>query len=394
MGEQVRYEAARIEVIEGLGAVRRRPGLYVGSTGPRGLHHMVLGVFEHAVNETAAGDRRVVEVTLTADGGVRIADDGPGVPFGAPADDGGPGLEERLCHFHAGRSAVGRDRIDLGSGGIRLTAANALSTRMTAESHRGGGRRVQEFARGTALAPPAVAGPTDRTGTTLTFHPDPGIFETVDCSFGFLGERFRELAYLCPGLDVTLTDERPAGGPAVQRYRFPDGVRDFVVSLASAHHPAPPTDVLAFGAEDPRMAGVLDVALVWGAEGRGQVLGYANGRATPHGGTHLEGFRRGLANALASYTRACGPDSGADEAAGAGVTAVVSVRLDEPEFVGCALTELGGDAVRPWVEEAVRERVLGWLEEDAERAARVVGAALNDAGPDGAEPDDAGPDGA
>ncbi|MFD4370821.1 DNA gyrase subunit B [Streptomyces sp. NPDC058486] len=378
MREEVRYEAARIEVLDGLEAIRRRPGMYAGSTGTRGLHGMVLGVFEHAVNETAAEERRTVELTLTADGGVRIADHGPGIPFGASADDGGPGLDDRLLHFRAGRPVVGRDRLRAWSSGMELTVANALSARMRAEVHRGGSCWVREFERGTALAPPALAGPSGRTGTTLTFHPDPEIFETVDCSFAFLGERLRELAFLHPGLDVTLTDERPAGGPAVRRYRCTDGVRDFAVSLAAAHSLAPPQDVLAFASDAPRMAGVLDVALVWTAEGPGRVLGYANGRATPHGGTHLEGFGRGLAGAVTSYARACGLLSGTDpaiapEAARSGVTAVVSVRLDAPEFVGSTLTTLGGgDAVRACVEQAVREHVLLWLENDAERAARVV----------------------
>ncbi|MGW4996208.1 DNA gyrase subunit B [Streptomyces hydrogenans] len=371
MGGEVRYDAAHIEVIQGLEAVRRRPGMYVGSTGSRGLHGMVMGVFEHAVNETAAGGRRAVEVTLTADGGVRITDHGPGVPFTTPADDGGPGLEDRLCHFQGGRPPIGRDRVWAWSGSHGLTVTNALSTHLTAEVHRCGEHWIQEFACGTALAPPVVAGPSGRSGTTFAFHPDPGIFETVDCSFAFLGERLREVAFLLPGLDVTLTDERPADGPAVQRYRFPGGVRDLALSLAAPRHPEPPPHVLAFASDDPRMAGVLDVAVVWTEEQR--ILGYANGRATPQGGAHLEGFRQGLADAFTAYAGAYGPDSpGGDTAVTDRITAVVSVRLDEPEFEGATLTALGGDAVRACVQEAVRDHVLAWLAERPERAARLM----------------------
>ncbi|MFD8013242.1 DNA gyrase subunit B [Streptomyces sp. NPDC058955] len=378
MGEQGPYDAAHITVLEGLEAVRRRPGMYVGSTGVRGLHQMVLGVAEQAVNGTVGRRRRTVEVTLLADGGVRIADDGPGIPFDAPADDGGPSLEERLGHVFAGRPVVDRARVCAWFGGIGPAVVNALSRHTTAEVFRDGRHLVQEFARGTALAPPAVAGATDRTGTTLTFHPDPEIFRTVDVSAAALGERFRQLAFLYPGLDLTLTDERPAGGPGTQRHRAPGGVTDYVTALCTARRAFPPEHLLAFSLEDPRMAGVLDVALAWTHGDPGQVLGYANGRATPHGGTHLEGFHHGLADAVTSYARACGLLSGTAPALGpdvvrSGVTAVVSVRLDEPEFVGSTGTTLGGDAVRAGVEEAVRERVRGWLEADPERAARVVG---------------------
>ncbi|MFF5926643.1 DNA gyrase subunit B [Streptomyces hydrogenans] len=377
MGDDNRYDASHIEVLEGLEAVRRRPGMYVGSTTARGLHHMVLGVFEHAVNETVAGRIRAVEVTLLEDGGVRVADDGAGVPFGSPGDDGGPGLEERLSHFYVWRSPLDRNRVWAWSGGIELAVVNALSARTTAEVCRDGVRWVQEYARGTALAPPAAAGTTDRTGTALTFHPDPSIFETVDCSFGHLAERFRELAFLYPGLDVTVTDERAAGAPAVQRFRSTGGIRDLVASLTATRSLAGPEDVIAFGAEAPRMAGLVDVALSWSAVERRQVLGYANGRATLHGGAHEEGFLAGLAGAVTTHARACGALSATDpalgpETVGAGLTAVVSVKLDAPEFQCSTRTRLGGEQVRDAVEESVRAGVLAWLAKRPERAARLM----------------------
>ncbi|MER5735194.1 DNA gyrase subunit B [Streptomyces sp. NPDC002262] len=377
MGDGMRYDASHLEALEGLEAVRRRPGMYVGSTTARGLHHMVLGVFEHAVNESMAGRVLAVEVTLLEDGGVRIADDGAGVPFGSPGDDGGPDLEERLTCFWVWRGSIDRNKVWVWSGGIELAVVNALSTRTSAEVCRDGVRWVQEYARGTALAPPAAVGTTERTGTALTFHPDPTIFETVDCSFGYLAERFRELVFLYPGLDVTLTDERPAGAPAVQRFRCPGGLRDLVASLTATRSLSGPVDVIAFGAEAPSAAGLVDVALSWSAmEGR-QVLGYANGRATLHGGTHEEGFLAGLAGAVTAHARACGALSAmapaiGPEAVGAGLTAVVSVKLDDPEFQGSTRTRLGGEHVRDAVEEVVGAAVLAWLEEHPELAARLL----------------------
>ncbi|MFF2774186.1 DNA gyrase subunit B [Streptomyces sp. NPDC058052] len=377
MENDVRYDASQIKVIEGLEAVRRRPGMYVGSTGVRGLHHMVLGVVEHAVNETVAGRVRAVEVTLLADGGVRVADDGTGVPFGSPGDDGGPGLEERLSRFCFWRGPLDRNRIWAWSGGIDLAVVNALSTRTRAEVRRAGTRWVQEYLRGTAVASPSAAGTTARTGTTLTFRPDPTIFETVDCSFGHLAERFRELAFLYPGLDVTLTDERTAGAPAVQRIHCPGGLRDFVASLTATRSLSGPEDVVAFGADAPAMAGLVEVALSRPAVGRRQVLGYANGRATLDGGTHEEGFLAGLSGAVTAHARACGALSATDpaigpEEVGAGLTAVVSVKLDDPSFEGGTRTRLGGAHVRDAVEEAVRAGVLAWLEAHPERAARLL----------------------
>ncbi|MFE0255520.1 ATP-binding protein [Streptomyces sp. NPDC059010] len=380
------YDAARIEVLEGREAVRKRPGMWVGSVTERGLHQLVFEVVGRAVNEVSATGAGRVDVTLTSDGGVRVADDGPGVAFEAPAagDADGPGLEALLTSMCAGSEPSGRRLVGVGQFGAGLFVANALSSRLTAEVRREGVRRAQEFARGVALAPPCAAGPATGSGTTVAFWPDAGIFETTECSFAVLAERFRQVAFLNRGLEISLTDERPAGGARVVRFRFPDGVRDFVAALDAEAGASLHPDVIGFEREDPRMAGTMELAFLWsGTRWNGsraeRVRGFANSLATPEGGTHVDGFRDGVAAAVTTYARKRGlpaavevdPGSVADRI-GEGLTAVVSVKLDRPEFLGATRGLLGNPEVRACVGEAVRECLDGWFEEHPERAAEVV----------------------
>lgn len=373
--EAIKYDASNIQVLTGLEAVRKRPGMYIGSTGERGLHQMVFEAADRAVNEVLTGRAGSVGVTLMADGGVRVADDGPGIPFGAAEDVDGPGLEALLTDLSAGRRPGDRRAVTLFGMGPAVT--NALSSRLTAEVRREGVRRGQEYACGVALAPPAAAGPATGSGTTITFWPDATLFETTECSFAVLAEYFRELAFLNRGLDVSLTDERPPGSPQTARFRFLGGVRDFVVSLgvrAGAHlH----TDVIGFEQEDPRMAGTMEVALRWFGSRQERVRSFVNSTATPYGGTHEAGLRDGVAAALDAYARARGLLTAADPGLGAdrigeGLTAVVSVKLDHPEFVGAARGELGNGPVRACVGEAVREHLGVWLEQHPEQAVHVI----------------------
>ncbi|MGW6842536.1 hypothetical protein [Streptomyces sp. NPDC054958] len=265
--------------------------------------------------------------------------------------------------------------------GLGPAVANALSSRLTAEVWREGVRRVQEYARGVAVAPPTVAGPATGSGTTLTFRPDVTVFGKAQCSFAVLAEYFRELAFLNRGLDISLTDERPPGGPQAARFRFLGGVRDLVVSVPARAGTPVHTEVIGFEREDPRMAGTMEVALRWCGSSEKRIRGFANSMATPYGGTHEVGLREGVAAALDAYARgrgllsAEGPDLDADRIA-EGLTAVVSVELDRPEFVGAARRELGNAPVRACVGEAVREHLGTWLEENPEQATAVVGRIL------------------
>ncbi|MEV6332903.1 DNA gyrase subunit B [Streptomyces sp. NPDC051909] len=348
------YSAANIKVLEWPEAIRKRPGMYVGSTSQRGLHQLVYEVLDRPVNAVLAGRATRVDVTLMADGRIRVEDDGPG-------DGGGLGLEGPMTHVRAGVRRRDRRTVDLSYVGAPV--ANALSSELTAEVRRDGVRWVQEYERGISLAPPSPAGPATASGTTLVFRPDADLFETVECSFDDLLDRFRELAFLNRDLTLTLTDERPRGGaePRQEHCRFPGGARDFVEFLAAGADNPVHTDILHFEWEDPRLAGTVEVALRW-SEGPGAgVRSFANSARTPEGGTHVNGFLDGVAAAL-----------GLPEATDHGLTAVVSVKLDDPEFEGATRGLLGGEGVRDGVAEAVRGHLAACLAAHPERAGAVV----------------------
>lgn len=382
------YDASHIQVLEGWEAIRKRPGMYVGSTSERGLHKMVFYVVGRAVNEVLAGRAGTVDVTLTPDGGVRVADDGPGVPVEASGDAGGPGLEVLLTETHPGADPWGRHTVATGLFGIGPCVVNALSSRLTAEVRREGVHWFQEYARGVALTQPtSSAGPAAGGGTSIAFWPDADVFETTECSFAVLAERFRELAFLNRGLDISLTDERPAGGSRSVRCRFSGGARDFVAFLdAQAGAPVHP-DVIGFEREDPRLAGTVEVALRWRGSHEERVQSYANSEPTPYGGTHLAGFRDGVAAAVNAHARerrllaetATDLDAGQ---IGGGLTAVVSAKLDRPQFTGPTHGVLGGAEVRAGVAEAVREGLGTWFESYPEQAAAIVGRIVQGAGQD------------
>ncbi|WP_371094920.1 hypothetical protein [Streptomyces sanglieri] len=277
----------------------------------------------------------------------------------------------------------------IGLFGLGPCVTNALSSHLTAEVRREGVHWVQEYARGVALAPPAAAGTTAGSGTTIAFRPDADIFTTAEFSFAVLEERFRELAFLNRGLSISLTDERPAGHRSRSvRFRFPAGARDFVAFLdtrapeqAQVHEqPREPLhpDVIGFEREARRMAGTVEVALRWCGSREERIRCFANSVPTPEGGTHAKGFRDGVAAAVTSYARlrrlltAADPDLGTEQI-GVGLTAVVSVKLDRPVFLSATNGVLGGAAVRACVADAVREHLGTWLEEHPEQAAAVVG---------------------
>ncbi|MYQ89083.1 MULTISPECIES: ATP-binding protein [unclassified Streptomyces] len=378
--DATRYDASRIQVLEGAEAIRKRPGMYIGSTSERGLYQLVFEVVGRSVDEVLAGRAGAVDVTLTSDGGVRVTDDGPGVPADdAAGDTDGPGLESLLTRTRPGAWRGGRHTVVVSLSGMGPCVTNALSSRMTAEVRREGVRRVQEYARGVALTPLTAAGPATGSGTSITFWPDTGIFGTATCSFAVLAERFRELAFLNQGLRISLTDERASGESQPVRFQFPHGARDFVAFLGGARDGDPvQPDVIGFACEDPRMAGAVEVALRWCDSGDERIRSFANSAPTPEGGTHVRGFRDGVVAALTSYARqrrlltADDPGLGPEQI-GEGLTAVVSVKLDHPEFHGATHGQLGGAAVRGCVAEAVRDHIGRWLEGHPEQAEVVAG---------------------
>lgn len=376
--EPVKYDARHIQLLEGWEAIRKRPGMYIGSTGERGLHQLVFQIAGLALNEVLAGHANCVEVALIPDGGVRVADDGPGIPFEDTGDAGGPGLEAQLTQMHIRKAPAGPRYPVLDFFGAGPFAANALSSRMVAEIQREGIRRVQRYARGVAVGAPADAGPATGSGTVISFWPDPAIFETTKCSFDALAERFRELAFLNKGLDISLTDEQRPSEPRSARFRSPGGVHDMVAFLDEQAEALVHPDIISFELEDQRMEGKTEVGMRWRGSGRALVRSYANSRPTPGGGTHMAGFLDGMEAAVSTYARkrrmltAADPDPAADRIS-EGLAAVVSVKLEHPEFEGATRGVLGNSAVRACVRQAVLEHLGSWLEKHPQQAAAVIG---------------------
>ncbi|MEV6079409.1 ATP-binding protein [Streptomyces sp. NPDC052069] len=371
------YAAAHIQVWEGREAIRKRPGMYVGSTSERGLHHQVFEVSDWAVNEVLAGHAGRVDVALECDGCVRVAIDGPGIPVEAAGHTGEPSLEELLTRMYTGPRRGGRRSVEVGLFGMGPFVANALSSRLTGEVRREGVRWVQRFDRGAAVGPPSSEGPTTGTGTVIAFRPDADVFGTAVCSFDTLAEHFRTLAFLNRGLDISLTDRRPAGGPRSERFLFPGGAKDFVAFIAARAGTSEGTGVLGFAYEDPRIAGSVEVALMWSHTFTGGIQSFANCVPTPGGGPHVVGFREGVAAAVNAFVQERQPLTRIDAGPGPdrfddGLTAVVSVKLDRPEFEGSTRGTLAHAEVRESVAPAVRDHLSTWLAADPRRASAVV----------------------
>jgi DNA gyrase subunit B len=373
------YDAGDITVLEGLEAVRRRPGMYIGSTGPRGLHHLVYEAVDNSVDEALAGHCDRVEITLNPDGSCTVADDGRGIPVAPMADQGGKSaLEVVMTVLHAGGKFGGEGyKVSGGLHGVGISVVNALSESLTTEVHRDGGVWVQRFAAGEPLGEVERVGDATDTGTTHTFLPDPDVFEEPDFDFETLAQRLRETAFLTKGLVVRLVDRRGEGREV--EYQYEGGIRDFVSHLNATRDPLH-RDVVSLEVDGEE--GQLEVALQWTAAYSEAVYTFANNINTHEGGTHLTGFRTALTRTLNDYARAKGllkekDDNLEGPDTREGLTAIISLKLREPQFEGQTKTKLGNSEITGFVNAAVTKGLTDYLEEHPAEARTICGKAVN-----------------
>ncbi len=378
------YGASSITVLEGLEAVRKRPGMYIGSTGERGLHHLVYEIVDNAVDEALAGYCDTIVVRLLADGGVEVKDNGRGIPVDIHPKEGVPAVQVVLSTLHAGGKFDSQTyAVSGGLHGVGAAVVNALSTKLTVEVHRDGRVYRQEYDH--AVAGPLVDGEaTDDTGTTVAFWADPTIFtESTQYNRETLYRRLQEMAFLNKGLSITLRDERTElndGEVAETVFLYPGGLEDFVRHLGATRTPVHAT-IIGFEDESPadapgqRMS--IEVAMQWTDAYTESVYTFANTINTHEGGTHEEGFRAALTRVVNDWARAKGhikekePNlEGSDIREG--LTAIISLKISDPQFEGQTKTKLGNSEAKGFVQKVVGERLRDWLEEHPSEGKDVV----------------------
>ncbi|MFD3331150.1 DNA topoisomerase (ATP-hydrolyzing) subunit B [Streptomyces sp. NPDC058700] len=392
--ENNQYTANNIQVLEGLDAVRKRPGMYIGSTGERGLHHMVQEVVDNSVDEALAGHADTIDVTILPDGGVRVIDNGRGIPVGIVASEGKPAVEVVLTVLHAGgKFGGGGYAVSGGLHGVGVSVVNALSTKVSVEIRTDGHRWTQDYKMGVPTAPLVQQEATEETGTSVTFWADPDIFETTEYSFETLARRFQEMAFLNKGLTLTLTDERESAKATVGaddpeaeaaeptartvKYHYEGGIVDFVKYLNSRKGELIHPTVIDLEAEDKDKALSLEVAMQWNSGYTEGVYSFANIIHTHEGGTHEEGFRAALTSLINKYARDKKhlrekDDNLTGDDIREGLTAIISVKLSEPQFEGQTKTKLGNTEAKTFVQKAVYEHLNDWLDRNPVEAADIV----------------------
>lgn len=392
------YDASDIKVLEGLEAVRVRPGMYIGSTGERGLHHLVYEVVDNSVDEALAGYCDHIEVTLQADGGVRVCDNGRGIPVAEHPSERRPTVEVVMTILHAGGKFGGSSyAVSGGLHGVGISVVNALSTKVLTTVKRDGYQWHIEFGNGGQVTKPLERGEaTTETGTEQIFYPDPTIFETIEFDYETLRTRFQQMAFLNKGLRISITDERPnvtdegdfvtgdadadADSPKVGHrhvsYCYENGLHDYVRFINSTKksevvHP----EVIDFEAQEEGMA--LEIALQWTGAYSESIYTYANTINTTEGGTHEEGFRAALTSLMNKYARSLGVLKDKDENLTGedcreGLTAVISVKLRTPQFEGQTKTKLGNTEARTFVQQTVYSQLGDWFDAHPNEAKKIL----------------------
>ena len=372
-GEQS-YDAADITVLEGLEAVRKRPGMYVGSTGVRGLHHLVYEVVDNSVDEALADHCSRVDVVIHPDSRVTVSDDGRGIPVATMEKEKRPAVEVVLTVLHAGGKfgQGGGYKVSGGLHGVGVSVVNALSEQLTVEVRRDGHVWSQEYARGAPQHDLKQGAATKETGTTITFLPDAEIFETLDFDFSILEQRLRETAFLTRGMKISIVDERGEGHRA--EFQYEGGIEDFVRYLNTNREPIG-RKVVFFEGESEE--GAVEVAMQWNSTYQESIFSFANNINTHEGGSHLSGFRSALTRTLNRYAREKGELKEKDENLSGedvreGLTAVISAKLTDPQFEGQTKTKLGNPGMAGFVESIVNARLAEFLEENPAEARGVI----------------------
>ena len=389
------YDASAITVLEGLDAVRKRPGMYIGSTGERGLHHLVYEVVDNSVDEAMAGYASQITVTLLQDGGVRVVDDGRGIPVDEHPVEKRPAVEVVLTVLHAGgKFGGGGYSVSGGLHGVGVSVVNALSTRLDIEVKRDGFVWTQTYVHGVPQAPLAKGAATSETGTTVTFWADGDIFETTTYDFTTLARRFQEMCFLNKGLTIELIDERERATAPVDdaveaeameeqarsvRYHYEGGIADFVTHINASKGVANPT-VIELGGEGENM--MADLAMQWNTTYAESVYTFANTINTTEGGTHEEGFRTALTSLVNKFAREWNILKEKDanlsgEDIREGLTAIVSVKLTEPQFEGQTKTKLGNTEMKTFVQKVVNDQLGEWFEKNPAEGKEIARKAVN-----------------
>ncbi|MFI5240674.1 MAG: DNA topoisomerase (ATP-hydrolyzing) subunit B [Candidatus Saccharimonadia bacterium] len=375
MADKQNYGADQIQVLEGLDPVRKRPGMYIGGTGPEGLQHLITEVVDNSIDEAMAGYATFVEVVLLADGGVRVTDDGRGIPVGKVQSTGKSGIETVMTVLHAGgKFGGGAYKVSGGLHGVGISIVNALSTKVVAEVKQDSKLYRQEFQMGRPTSDVKVVGKAEGTGTAITFWPDASIFETVEFSYETVLERLRHEAYLTKGVLTKIIDERTD-----QRYSFyfEGGIKSYVEHLNKNKEflNDPP-----FYIEKTIKDCVVELAIQYNDSYTENVKAFANHIYNPEGGTHQEGFRRALTRVINDYGRKNGllkesEENLTGEDCREGITAVISVKLPDPQFEGQTKSKLGNPEVRGYVEQVMTEWLTYYMEENPSEGKKIIGKA-------------------
>ena len=384
IGKSVKYDAGDIQVLEGLEPVRKRPGMYIGSTDEHGLHHLVTEVVDNSIDEALAGYCTHIEVVINEDGSCSVTDNGRGIPTGIIPKEGKSAVEVVLTKLHAGGKFGGEGyKISGGLHGVGVSCVNALSTKLTADVFQNGKHYFIEFARGKALAPLKVVGDTDRRGTTITFWPDDEIFETIEFNYDTMKNRFREIAFLNKGLVISIEDRRE-GKQKKDTFEFKGGIVEFVDYLNAGRETLLSCPVY-FNKFNRNAKGELDneveVCFQFNDGYNEAINAYANNINTEEGGTHLDGFKQGLTKVINDYAVKNRIIKDSEKLSGEdcreGITAIISVKLKEPQFEGQTKTKLGNSEIRNVVYKAMVEAFGDYLEEHPNESRNLILKSVN-----------------